>query len=72
MRVMKFNIYDKLVLEITWNEGRWRAFRLREGRKIPESDLVIPPDLVESELVTFLDDMFHEWASPGSEIERME
>lgn len=69
---MRFSVYEKFVLAIVRVDGRWKAFRVREGRRVPDSDLVIPPDLDESEVITFLDDMFHEMARPGKVIKRLD
>ncbi len=69
---MKFNVYDIFVLEITQENGRWTAFRVGEGTRIPDYDLIVPQDLDESELTTFLDDMFHELARPGKDIKRLD
>jgi hypothetical protein len=69
---MKFNIYNRFVVEIIRKEKRWIAFRIGEGVKMPEWNLIIPQDLEESELITFIEDMFHEFAQPGKSIEILE
>ena len=47
--------------------GKWQLFRISaEGKSSRVSDICIPDDLHEDELVVFLDDMFHELASPAS------
>jgi hypothetical protein len=66
---MKFNIYDRFVVEIIRKEKRWVAFRVGEGVKVPESNLIVPQDLEASELITFVEDMYHEFARPGKSIE---
>jgi len=45
------------------------AYRLTSGTRVPEDELVIPPDLAEHELAVYLDDIFHELAGPGQSIE---
>ena len=69
---MKFNIYDRFTLEIDRQDETWKAWRIGEGRKHPETNLVIPPDLPESDLVTFLDDIYHEMAGPTTMITRLD
>jgi hypothetical protein len=69
---MKYNIYNHFVIEIIRKNGFWKAFRLGEGIKIPENNLIIPPELDEADLITFLDDMFHEFSRPGKLIERLD
>lgn len=69
---MKFDIYNRFIIEIIRKDGRWLAFRLGEGSKIPEANLIVPQDLGESELITFLDDIFHECALPGKLIKKLD
>ncbi len=69
---MKFNIYNRFVLEIIRKDRRWIAFRIGEGIKVPEDNLIVPQDLEESELITFIEDMFHEFARPGKSIEKLD
>lgn len=71
-RNMKFNIYNRFVLEIIRKDRRWIAFRIGEGIKVPEDNLIVPQDLEESELITFIEDMFHEFARPGKSIEKLD
>lgn len=65
---MKFSIYDRFVLEIIRKENRWAAFRIGEGVKVPEENLVVPQDLDTSELITYVEDVYHEFAQPGTSI----
>lgn len=67
---MKFNIYDRFVIEIIRKEKRWVAFRIGDGYKVPEANLILPHDLDEEELITFIEDIFHEFARPGKSIEK--
>jgi hypothetical protein len=38
---------------------------------MPVADVVIPPDVPADELATYLDDIFHEYAGPGDNVEPM-
>jgi len=69
---MKFSIYGHFELEIIRQNDRWLAFRLGEGVKRPEPDVVIPPDIDETELLSFLDDIFHELATSGTLIRQLD
>ena len=66
---MRFNIYGRFHLEVRRGEGRWMAYRLTSGTRVPADELVIPADLAEHELAVYLDDIFHELAGPGQSIE---
>ena len=69
---MKFNIFDRFVLDIIRQDGRWTAFRIGQGTRVPVDDLVIPADMDVSGLITFLEDMFHELARPEKEIRKLD
>jgi hypothetical protein len=66
---MKFNIYNRFTVEIIRRDEGWIAFRIGEGLKVPCDNLMIPSDLEASQLITFLDDIFHELSRPGASIE---
>ena len=71
-RQMRFCIYDRFIIEILREDHCWTAFRLADGKKTPERNFVIPQDLDASDLVIFLDDMFHEFARPGTSIKKLD
>jgi len=55
------------MLEIIRKENRWKTFYIgMDGKKRLASDIVIPPDLTEEELIDYLDDLCHEWATPDN------
>jgi len=66
---MRFNIYGRFRLEVRREQGRWMAYRLTSGTRVPDDELVIPAELAEDELAIYLDDIFHELAGPGQSIE---
>ena len=66
---MRFNIYGRFQLEVWREQESWVAYRLTPGKRVVEDELVIPADLAEHELAVYLDDIFHELAGPGQEIE---
>lgn len=68
---MLFSIYDRFKLEVIRKDGRWMAFRIGERFKRPEDNLVFPPDCSEDGLATYLDDIYHELASPGKYIAKL-
>ncbi len=63
MKSLKFNIFGKLVLVAEQKAG-WAAYYLgEEGKRRPAMDIVIPPDIQESEIEQYLNDLCHEWAT---------
>lgn len=68
----RFDIYGRFVLAIRREHGRWAAYRLGNGTRRPESTLVLPDELTEAELPTYLDDIYHEYAVAGRVIRRLQ
>lgn len=66
---MKFNIYRRFQVEIQREAGLWVAYRYGEGKRVTAPDIVIPSEVLESELAIFLDDLFHEYSGYGGVIE---
>ena len=60
---MRFDVFGRqLVVERLGD--RWVAFyQGPEGKRRPADGIVIPPDLLESEIGQYLDDLCHEWAT---------
>lgn len=64
---MKLNVFGR-ELEVVCRDGQWLAFYLgNEGKKRLAGDLVIPVEIDESALLTYLADVYHEWATPTQE-----
>ncbi len=65
---LTFDIYGRMRLQIERVGDAWLIYRLRNGRRSPFHDIAIPPEMPASAIETFLDDMFHEGASPRQSI----
>lgn len=68
---MKFNIYDRFHVGVRRQNDGWIVYRSELGKRTVLNDVVIPSDLLEHELVTYLDDIFHELARAGQKVEVM-
>jgi len=68
---MKFSIYGRFQVEVRRENGAWIAYRSQSGMRAPLDDIVLPSDLAESDLATYLDDIFHELAGIGQNVERL-
>ena len=63
MKALKFNVFGRDVL-IVRKEGGWQAFYLgSEGKRRPATEITVPPDITESGMAQYLDDLCHEWAT---------
>jgi hypothetical protein len=60
---IKFDVFGRRILTIRSEKG-WQLFYLSgDGKRRPADDLIVPPFVAESEMVSFLEDLCHEWAS---------
>jgi hypothetical protein len=63
MKSLKFDVFGKDVLIVEARDG-WKAFYVgNEGKRRPAKDIIVPPDIEESKLIQYLDDLCHEWAT---------
>jgi hypothetical protein len=69
---MKFNIYDRFVIDVVREKNQWAMFEVVPGKRLRITDFAIPSSLEESQLPQFLDDIYHEMAQLGEAIVRIE
>ncbi|MDJ0654260.1 MAG: hypothetical protein QNJ40_08910 [Xanthomonadales bacterium] len=59
----KFDVFGRLVI-VTRDGSRWKVFYGGiDGKRRPATDIVIPPDVDETQLKQYLSDLCHEWAT---------
>jgi hypothetical protein len=59
-----FNVFGS-VMSVQWKDNEWLLFKeSAAGIRIRVHDIAIPADMAQSELLKYLDDMYHEYASP--------
>jgi hypothetical protein len=64
MKSIKLDVFGRRML-VEESQTGWSLFYLgAEGKRRPAHDLVIPDDLPEAEIETYLADLCHEWATP--------
>jgi len=70
---MKYSVFGRK-LEIFKNQGKWKVFILgADGKKRIANDIFIPSDMKECDLMIYLEDLLHEWATPEKdEIHKIE
>jgi predicted HAD superfamily phosphohydrolase len=66
---MRLNIYGRFQLEVRRENESWEVYRPELGKRAKLNDVVIPSSLDADEIVTYLDDLFHELSGPGQRIE---
>jgi len=63
MKSLKFEVFGRDVL-IVETGGGWQAFYLgNEGKRRLARDITVPPNIEESKMAQYLDDLCHEWAT---------
>lgn len=63
MKSLKFDVFgrDLLVVE---KDGGWQAFYLGgDGKRRKAPEITVPASITESEMIRYLDDLCHEWAT---------
>jgi hypothetical protein len=68
---MKFDIYGRYQLDIVRSKDSWIILRVEEGKRRPETDMIIPASVTENDLMEYLEDLLHELARPGQRIRRI-
>jgi len=63
MKSLRFDVFGRDVV-IVEKDGGWQAFYVgSEGKRRPARDISVPPGISESEMLQYLDDLCHEWAT---------
>jgi hypothetical protein len=60
----RFDVYGRLTLIVRRSQERWEVFSLGADGKRGAEDLVIPSHIPVEALESYLEEIFHEWATP--------
>ena len=63
MHELRFNVFGKHIA-VTRAQAGWSAYYLGGDGKRRPADFVVPDDIAEQDLATYLGDLFHEFATP--------
>lgn len=66
---MRFNIYGRFQVEVRRENEAWVVYRAGLGKRTQLNDVVVPAIVAEDELAIYLDDVFHELAGFGDNVE---
>jgi len=69
---MRFDVYGRYELDVIRDGSKWKVFRRGDGKRVLLDDVVIPAEIDEDEIATYLDDLFHELARPGQIVRRVD
>ena len=68
---MRFNMYGRFHIIRERVYGAWCAYQVAQGLRAPVDDLVIPHDIEDHEMMTYLDDIYHAYVGFGQVIQRV-
>ena len=70
---MKLNVFGRMDIEVIRRGDAWLCFYLgSEGKKRLAPDIHIPSSISGEQLIGYLEDLLHEWATPQNhKIERL-
>jgi hypothetical protein len=60
---IRLDVFGRQVLAVKSEDGWQLFYSSADGKRRPADDLIVPPFLSESEVVSYLEDLCHEWAS---------
>lgn len=63
MKSLRFEVFGREVLVVESEKGWVTFYPGTEGKRRPATDIVLPPDMAESDIEQYLDDLCHEWAT---------
>jgi hypothetical protein len=68
---MRFDIYGRFQVEVLREGDSWIVYRVGEGKRRQLTEVVIPPTEKSGAIAKYLDDLFHELATPGKTVRRV-
>lgn len=69
---MKFDVYGRFIVEVIRRGGDWEVFLMEQGRRLRMHEIVIPSETPMDRISYYLEDLWHESASPGKAIRRLD
>ncbi len=69
---MKFDVYGQFVVDVIRRGEDWEVYRVEPGKRIRMLEIAIPSNTPIDQIACFLDDLWHETATPGKDIRILE
>ncbi len=61
---MRFDLFGRKKVDIIQSDMKWKVFILgADGKRREANDIIIPSTVKEDQLIEYLDDLLHEWAT---------
>jgi len=68
---MRFDIYGRFTIDVERVNNTWIVYRVEDGKRRPDPDIVIPETIIEDRIIEYLDYLLHEFAKPTKIIRRI-
>ena len=69
---MKFDVYGRFIVEVIRRGEDWEVFLVDQGKRLRMNEVAIPSETPMDRIPNCLEDLWHESASPGKEIRRVD
>jgi len=69
---MKFDVYGRFIVEVIRHGEEWEIFLVEQGRRLRMDEVAIPSETPMDRIPYYLEDLWHESASPGKAIRRLD
>ncbi|HEY5119935.1 MAG TPA: hypothetical protein VII90_10825 [Anaerolineales bacterium] len=69
---MKFDVYGRFIVEVIRHGEDWEVFLLEQGRRLRMDEVAIQSETPMDRIPYYLEDLWHESASPGKAIRRLD
>ena len=69
---MKFDVYGRFIVEVIRHGEDWEVFLVEQGRWLRMNEVAIPSETTMDRIPHYLEDLWHESASPEKEIRRLD
>jgi len=69
---MKFDVYGRFIVEVIRPGEDWEVYLLEPGRRARMTEVAIPSETPMDKIPYYLEDLWHESASAGKMIRRLD
>ncbi len=69
---MKFDVYGRFIVEVIRRGEDWEVFLVEQGRRLRMNEVAIPSETLMEGIPNYLEDLWHESASPEKSIRRVD
>jgi hypothetical protein len=68
---MRVDVFGRYSLDVERTGEAWAVYRVGEGKRSVVPEIAVPSHLDEDQVIRYLGDLLHEYATPGRSIRRL-